>query len=606
MALAFSSTAVDASPSSLDGTWGDGGRATPTKGRIVTKVASQPDGSTIAVVENWGAMPEEGSVAYVVRLLPDGAVDGAFSGGALSFACNIASNACALRVAVDAQGRISIASSVASPDWPYEIQSLEIRRFAASGAPDVAFGTAGTLQLRGAEYCPGGTCGFRLYALASITALANGRVLLATGCLTGAGFDVDATCAMSVGSTGTLDWVRPIPRFLAGFTAASVAPLPDGSAILGGRTITGDASSPVSRAALHKILAGGSADPEFNGGSLLLFPYDGARLVEQVAPTPDGSVVVLLSGNFGYSLTKRFDRVTTRSALEGSWGVAALQATSFKPAAFAIASDASVVAVGTIANQATVMRLRPDGSADTKFAGQGIASFPFKGGSQATTVAVRSDGRIVVGGASYVGNLLVPAPKPSFPPHNEPIPSPLVFQLQGGVAAADYAWREVAAVEYFHPQFDHYFVTTNGDEMQGLDLADPAPWMRTGKRFNVAYPYSTGLSSVCRFWSGQSFVPKSSHFYTPYASEECSPLKSSSVWTYEGDVFSLKLPEGLPGAKGCPAGMQPLYRAYNNGQGGAPNHRYTIDASVLDAMSAKGWTVEGDGVTRVFACTPAE
>jgi hypothetical protein len=43
---------------------------------------------------------------------------------------------------------------------------------------------------------------------------------------------------------------------------------------------------------------------------------------------------------------------------------------------------------------------------------------------------------------------------------------------------------------------------------------------------------------------------------------------------------------------------------YNNGQGGAPNHRYANDASLVDSMLARGWIFEGEAQTRVFACIP--
>jgi hypothetical protein len=54
----------------------------------------------------------------------------------------------------------------------------------------------------------------------------------------------------------------------------------------------------------------------------------------------------------------------------------------------------------------------------------------------------------------------------------------------------------------------------------------------------------------------------------------------------------------------CPAGAGPLYRAYNNGIGGAPNHRYTTSMATLNTMLAQGWVFEGDANTRVFACVP--
>jgi hypothetical protein len=63
---------------------------------------------------------------------------------------------------------------------------------------------------------------------------------------------------------------------------------------------------------------------------------------------------------------------------------------------------------------------------------------------------------------------------------------------------------------------------------------------------------------------------------------------------------------GLPDAAGmCATGTVVLYRLYNNGLGGAPNHRYTTDPAVFAQMQALGWTFEGDGRTGAFACVPA-
>ena len=103
---------------------------------------------------------------------------------------------------------------------------------------------------------------------------------------------------------------------------------------------------------------------------------------------------------------------------------------------------------------------------------------------------------------------------------------------------------------------------------------------------------------VCRFFS-TSFGPKSSHFYTPFATE-CTSVTSNANWQLEGSVFNMILADAM-GA--CPAGSQPLYRLYNNGSGGAPNHRYTIDLDVFSTMTSLGWVPEGSGIG-VIACVP--
>ena len=63
--------------------------------------------------------------------------------------------------------------------------------------------------------------------------------------------------------------------------------------------------------------------------------------------------------------------------------------------------------------------------------------------------------------------------------------------------------------------------------------------------------------------------------------------------SFEGDVFYM----ALPGATGdCPAGAVPVYRLYHNGQGGAPNHRFTTSDATRTQMLAAGYVAEGAGV----------
>jgi hypothetical protein len=74
------------------------------------------------------------------------------------------------------------------------------------------------------------------------------------------------------------------------------------------------------------------------------------------------------------------------------------------------------------------------------------------------------------------------------------------------------------------------------------------------------------------------------------------------VWTLENPnaFYAMPSPTGT-----CPGGTTALYRLYNNGQRGAPNHRYTIDSATRASMIAAGWISEGNGAGGVFACVPA-
>jgi hypothetical protein len=109
-----------------------------------------------------------------------------------------------------------------------------------------------------------------------------------------------------------------------------------------------------------------------------------------------------------------------------------------------------------------------------------------------------------------------------------------------------------------------------------------------------------GAAEVCRFWSGQSFAPKTSHFYTPLAAE-CALVTNSPQWVYEGEVFALTLADA---AGVCGSGGLPLYRLYNDGQGAAPNHRYTTSLATRTTMLGKGWIPEGNGALGVVMCAP--
>jgi len=155
------------------------------------------------------------------------------------------------------------------------------------------------------------------------------------------------------------------------------------------------------------------------------------------------------------------------------------------------------------------------------------------------------------------------------------------------------------AIEYHHEVFDHYFVTANPNEIASLDERAIPGWVRTGQSFRV-FGMDPGAVSVCRFWSHQTFAPKSSHFYTPL-DWECAIVKRNPDWLYEGTVFSMKLPDM---AGNCVSGTIALYRVYNDGKSGAPNHRYTTSVDIRRQMIAQGWIPEGPG-PGVIGCVPA-
>jgi hypothetical protein len=159
------------------------------------------------------------------------------------------------------------------------------------------------------------------------------------------------------------------------------------------------------------------------------------------------------------------------------------------------------------------------------------------------------------------------------------------------------------AVKYYYAAWNFYFVTALPGEIAALDGgAFGGVWKRTGEQFNV-YPLAGAPASSAPVWRFFStvFAPKSSHFYTDNVAEYNALVAENGVgWQLEGPVFSTPMP-ALDGT--CPAGTIPVYRMYNNGMGGAPNHRFTTDTNVRAQMLAAGRIPEGYGIGVTF-CSP--
>jgi hypothetical protein len=170
-----------------------------------------------------------------------------------------------------------------------------------------------------------------------------------------------------------------------------------------------------------------------------------------------------------------------------------------------------------------------------------------------------------------------------------------------GLSASPAVAATATAIEYYHSGYGHYFVTASSQEIAALDSGKLSGWARTGESFGVFDLDTVGTANVCRFWTAQTYAPKSSHFYTPFASE-CAIVKGNHNWVFEGEVFAMALPDTTGG---CAGATVALYRLYNDSQTGAPNHRYTSSLAIRSQMVAQGWIPEGAGIG-VIGCVPAQ
>jgi len=162
----------------------------------------------------------------------------------------------------------------------------------------------------------------------------------------------------------------------------------------------------------------------------------------------------------------------------------------------------------------------------------------------------------------------------------------------------------VPVVEYYNPVFDHYFITSVAAEVTLLNARQPPfqDWVPTGLTFNgyVNATAPAGSVAICRFFNS-TFAPKSSHFYAPHGLGCEATIASFPDWKLEDDkLFNSMLPDA---SGACPAGTIPVYRLYNNGMGGAPNHRFVTSLAERQNMISKGFVAEGNGIG-VGMCAP--
>ncbi len=169
------------------------------------------------------------------------------------------------------------------------------------------------------------------------------------------------------------------------------------------------------------------------------------------------------------------------------------------------------------------------------------------------------------------------------------------------VSQADTLAGTTLATEWYHPYFDHYFHSANGIENRLLnDGIYGNAWKRTFDVFRVWTTAGPGRVGVCRFFN-DSFGDMSSHVYV-LEGEECDLLKAGNEWKFEEIAYYVEAPYA-DGA--CRAGTMPIYRAYNNGMSGAPNHIITASKTKRDGLVSAGWVAEGHGEDHVAACVPS-
>ena len=179
------------------------------------------------------------------------------------------------------------------------------------------------------------------------------------------------------------------------------------------------------------------------------------------------------------------------------------------------------------------------------------------------------------------------------------------------------AQTPVTAVEYYHADLGHYFISASAPDLEALESGRLPGWQRTGFTFPAApsatalpgtVPFgSTPMLPLCRFYLPPGVG--NSHFLSA-SPQECAEVRARyPAFVLESEAaFYAALPDLATGD--CPPSYfdfndnefrwLPVFRLWNRQPD--TNHRYTINLFVRSTMIDQGYVSEGYGPAGVAFC----
>ena len=389
----------------LDPTFGAGG-ITPA-GPAATGAANlilQPDGQVLV----GGTAPNPaGSDLLVVRFQPDGSLDSGFATGG-SARVDFGQAELGGRLALNPDGTMVLVGTTPAATSESPDTDLILARLTAGGALDPAFGSGGTVRTV--------TTASQAQARA-LVAQPDGRLVAAGAAARGpsqstfalARYLPDGSLDPTFGTAGRvqtdLGGVRP--------QAMALVLQPDGKFVAaGGKDATSnDCGDPPTFA---RYDSAGLLDPSFGHAGVVTFTLGNScgGGVQSLALQPDGKLVA--SGFWSNGSFYDFDlwRLLPNGQLDPAFGSGGQVTTSFSGAAVAEAlvlqPDGKILAAGWAnfpAPHVALARYLPGGGLDSTFGTAGRVETTLPMNAQGQALALQPDGKIVVGGRAWTGQI---------------------------------------------------------------------------------------------------------------------------------------------------------------------------------------------------------
>jgi uncharacterized delta-60 repeat protein len=379
----------------LDPIFGIGGVVTTAisgddRGR---SVVIQPDGKIVVAGQSGEFLNSDFAV---IRYTISGTLDTAFgSGGIVTTSIGSSSNDICYAVALQPDGKIVAAGG--SSEGANNV--LVLVRYNGNGSLDTDFGSGGIVTAS----VSGNATGL------SVAVQTGGKIVVSGSSWNSSSFDADFAVARYT-ITGTLDTTFGASGFVT--TPIGSSSMDNGHSVAlqsDGKIVVGGDGSGVF--AVVRYNTDGSLDSAFGLNGIVTTSFGNYAGAVSVAIQPDGKIVAVgqsgSSGDWDISVA----RYTITGTLDLGFGTAGVVVTPIGSSAdygsaVAVQSDGKIVVAGGSSNgnddDFAVVRYSPTGALDTLFGVGGIVVTPIGlGDDSGFSVALQSDGKIVVAGSSY-------------------------------------------------------------------------------------------------------------------------------------------------------------------------------------------------------------
>ncbi|MCP4335309.1 MAG: hypothetical protein GY785_21875, partial [Gammaproteobacteria bacterium] len=333
----------------------------------------------------------------LTRYNADGTLDTSFGGGdGVTTTAIGPADDIAQKVALQSDGKIL----VSGPSWNGTDYQFAVTRYNTDGTLDTSFDTDGKVTVdltAGDDYAYG------------LAVQDDGKILVSgtDGNLdfTAVRFNTDGSLDTSFDTDGIVTVEFP---FGGSDFGDQVFVQSDGKILLSGRA---DASASNADFALARLNSDGSLDTSFGGGDgMVTTPISGSHdMGIGLAVHTDGSIVVAgyLNSTYEFAAIRYNSDGTLDTTFDGD-GKVVTDVGVGNDIAFSVAiqSDGKVIVSGYsgtgIDNDFSMVRYNTDGSLDTSFDGDGRVTTDFgNGDDQSYGIAIQSDGKILLVGQSY-------------------------------------------------------------------------------------------------------------------------------------------------------------------------------------------------------------